>query len=66
MKYTLGIFMEDYKGFDWSKSVVLINKNTCQPFILSCMWHNLIEEYKNYIVYDWYHDENVIVIVLER
>lgn len=65
MKQTLDIFMKDYKGFDWNKSVVLINKNTCQPYILSCMWYNLREEYKNYIVYDWYHDENVMVIVLE-
>lgn len=65
-EYTLEMFMNDYKGFDWNKSVVLINKNNCKPYILSCMWEDLINTYKKYQVYDWYHDENVMVIVTEE
>lgn len=64
-KYTLKMFMEDYKGFDWNRTVVLIKKSTCKPFILTGMWAVQLDKYKKCPVYDWTHDENVMVITID-
>lgn len=64
-KYTLKMFMEDYKGFDWKKTVVLTKKSTCTSFILTGMWAVQMDKYKKCPVYHWTHDENVMVITID-
>ncbi len=66
-EYTLKMFMEDYDGFDWDNgTIVLIKKTGSRNYIISkdSPWRCLIDEYNDSPVWNWNHDENVMVITL--
>lgn len=66
-KYTLKMFIEDYEGFDWEHgTVVLIKKSSTKSFIIGndSPWKYMLHEYSDSPVWNWNHDENVMVITL--
>lgn len=64
-KQTLKEFMEDYKGFDWCETVVLVKRSTGKAFICDGAWETLIEKHKNDAVWSWTHNVTVMVITLD-
>lgn len=66
-EYTLKMFMEDYKSFDWENgTIVLIKKTGSRSFIISknSPWRCVLDKYYDSPVWNWNHDENVMVITL--
>ena len=66
-KYTLKMFMEDYEDFDWEKgTIVLIPKTGTKSYIITkdSPWKFILEKYINEPVWNWNHNENVMVITL--
>lgn len=66
-KYTLKMFMEDYEGFDWEKgTIVLIPKTATKTYIITkdSQWKFILEKYIDEPVWNWNHNENVMVITL--
>ena len=59
--------MEDYEGFDWEKgTIVLIPKNSHKIYIITkdSPWKFILEKYIDEPVWNWKHNENVMVITL--
>ncbi len=69
-KYTLKMFMEDYKGFDFnSGTIVLFDADLCRQYLISSNAYRLTyltgERLKK-SVYDWKHDGKVMTIILKE
>ena len=68
-KYTLKMFMEDYKGFDFELgTIVLFDADLCKQYLLSSKTYRMMyltEERLQKAVYDWTHDDKVITIILK-
>jgi hypothetical protein len=64
-RYTLEMFMEDYKGFDWNETVVMIKRSTGQPFICVDQWQLLLRKYKDAPVWAWSHIDKIMAITLD-
>lgn len=63
--YTLKMFMEDYKGFDWQDgTIILVKKSSGQPFILEGCYRMLIKNNFNKELINWTHNEKIMVITV--
>lgn len=62
--YTVRMFMEDYNGFDWSKTIVFTFKSGKKPYFYDDCWKQVCEKYLNYPIYNWTHNKDVMIITV--
>lgn len=69
-KYTLKMFMEDYKGFDFeSETIILFDYDSCSQYLLDTPLAKgtyLGKTLYEMNVYDWKHNDKVITIILRK
>lgn len=68
-KYTLKMFMKDYKGFDFNSGIfVLFDADLCRQYLIDNRAYRMMyltEERLQKSVYDWKHDDKVMTIILK-
>lgn len=69
-KYTLKMFMEDYKGFDFENGeIVLFDADLCRQYLLSTKSYkmtHLTEERLSKHTHDWKHSDTTMAVILKE